>query len=260
MQSDKIKFPEEGELVIGTVTKVFPYGAFVKLDEYTGKDGMIHISEISTKWIKNIGDYVKEGEKIVVKILKIDQTKGHIDLSLKSVKAIQKKQRLDEYQKENRAKKLLELAGNKLKDKEGIGIVIGELEKKFGGLYPGLEAAVEEGAKVYEGTGIPDKWKTILAETAKSHVTIPKVSITANLELHSKAPNGVEVIRGAFAEAEKACTNDEIELSVKYVGAPNYRIDVKGKDYKALEACLEKFSGIIIASVEKAQGEGKLIR
>jgi predicted RNA-binding protein with RPS1 domain len=50
---NKKEFPEVGELVIGDVTDVFPYGAFVKLDEYD-KVGMIHIKEISSAWVKNI--------------------------------------------------------------------------------------------------------------------------------------------------------------------------------------------------------------
>ncbi|MBU7031576.1 MAG: S1 RNA-binding domain-containing protein, partial [Theionarchaea archaeon] len=64
------EFPEVGDLVIGTVSDVFPYGAFVKLDEFD-KVGMIHIKEISSAWVKNIRNHVREGQKVVTKVLKV---------------------------------------------------------------------------------------------------------------------------------------------------------------------------------------------
>src|SRR5207302_7807512 len=79
-------WPDEGELVVCTVANVKNFGAFVTLDEYESKEGFIHIAEVSSGWIKYIRDYVREGQKVVCKVLKVDQEKGHIDLSLKAVK------------------------------------------------------------------------------------------------------------------------------------------------------------------------------
>lgn len=56
--------PDENELVICTISRVFSHGAFAKLDEYNGREGFIHISEIASTWIKNIRDFVKEGQKL----------------------------------------------------------------------------------------------------------------------------------------------------------------------------------------------------
>ena len=46
------EWPDEGELIIGTVYKVLNYGAFAKLEEYHGKEAFIHISEVSSGWVK----------------------------------------------------------------------------------------------------------------------------------------------------------------------------------------------------------------
>ncbi len=48
------EWPDEGELIVGTVYKVLNYGAFAKLEEYQGKEAFIHISEVSSGWVKNI--------------------------------------------------------------------------------------------------------------------------------------------------------------------------------------------------------------
>ena len=61
------EFPEEGELIIGTVQTVKNYGAFVILDEYENKEGFIHITEVATGWIKYIRDYVRERIKEIGK-------------------------------------------------------------------------------------------------------------------------------------------------------------------------------------------------
>jgi len=51
-------WPEPGSLVVCTVTQVVDFGAFVSLDEYSGKQGLIHISEVASGWIKYIRDHV----------------------------------------------------------------------------------------------------------------------------------------------------------------------------------------------------------
>ncbi len=77
------EWPDEGELIIGTVYKVLNYGAFAKLEEYHGKEAFIHISEVSSGWVKNIRDHVRENQKIVCRVLRVNPKKGHVDASLK---------------------------------------------------------------------------------------------------------------------------------------------------------------------------------
>lgn len=77
------EWPDEGELIVGTVYKVLNYGAFAKLEEYQGKEAFIHISEVSSGWVKNIRDHVRENQKIVCRVLRVNPKKGHVDASLK---------------------------------------------------------------------------------------------------------------------------------------------------------------------------------
>ncbi|MBQ8510629.1 MAG: S1 RNA-binding domain-containing protein [Clostridia bacterium] len=71
---------EVGMLCGGKVTKITAFGAFVALDE--GKSGMIHISEISSGFVKDIHDFLTEGQEVRLKVIKIDEN-GRISLSLK---------------------------------------------------------------------------------------------------------------------------------------------------------------------------------
>lgn len=62
-------FPEEGDIIIGNVIDVKSFGAFIELLEYPGKEGMVHISEVSSGWIKNIRDHIKKGQRVVAKVM-----------------------------------------------------------------------------------------------------------------------------------------------------------------------------------------------
>ena len=71
-----------GEIVEGRVTGLTKFGAFVSLPE--DKVGMVHISEVSTTYVKDIGDFLEKGQTVKVKVLSIDEN-GKISLSLKQV-------------------------------------------------------------------------------------------------------------------------------------------------------------------------------
>lgn len=72
-----------GDIVTVSVTGVEKYGIFVGLDEYYS--GLIHISEISSGFVRNVSDYVNLGEVIRAKVLEIDEDTLHVKLSIKDI-------------------------------------------------------------------------------------------------------------------------------------------------------------------------------
>ena len=74
--------PEIGQVYEGTVVKVVDFGAFVQI--IPGVDGLVHISELENRRVEKVTDVVKEGDKIKVKVLEIDQ-RGKIRLSRKAL-------------------------------------------------------------------------------------------------------------------------------------------------------------------------------
>ena len=81
---NRIKKYKIGEIVDGVVEGVVEYGAFVRIDD--GINGLIHISELSDKLVRNPSDIVTPGQKVRVSILSISETERHLSLSLKRVK------------------------------------------------------------------------------------------------------------------------------------------------------------------------------
>ena len=74
---------KQGDIVLGTVSGIQPYGAFIKLDN--DEQGLIHISEISSYYVKNINQYVTLGQKIKIKIIEVLEDKNLYRYSLKQV-------------------------------------------------------------------------------------------------------------------------------------------------------------------------------
>lgn len=71
---------DTGTIVEGTVVKITHYGAFVELPD--GKSGLVHISEIADTYVKDVRDYLKEQERVKVKVLGVNE-RGKLDLSVK---------------------------------------------------------------------------------------------------------------------------------------------------------------------------------
>merc|ERR1712241_916739 len=70
----------EGSTVKGTVKSLASYGAFVDVGATT--DGLLHVSQLSTEFVSDVSDIVKEGQEVQVRIVKIDSVKGQIGLSM----------------------------------------------------------------------------------------------------------------------------------------------------------------------------------
>ncbi|MBI2109634.1 S1 RNA-binding domain-containing protein [Candidatus Woesearchaeota archaeon] len=109
----KETYPRISELVICTVKKILPTSIFCDLDEYLKKEGLIHISEIAPGRIRNIRDYVVENKKIVCKVIGVDESKGHIDISLRRVNESERLGKLNDRKQEEKAEKLLEQVAKK---------------------------------------------------------------------------------------------------------------------------------------------------
>ncbi len=254
-------FPEEGELIIGTVQTVKNYGAFVTLDEYENKEGFIHITEVATGWIKYIRDYIRERQRVVCKVLRVDKSKGHVDISLKQVNEHQRREKIQSWKNEQRARKLLQIAAEKL----GKSIdwcyeeFTHDLVEKYGSLYSALEECAIN-PNVLEEEGFKGEWVKVISNLAVDSITPPFVKLSGYLDLTCPLPDGIVQIKNALLEAERGDSIDNVALEVQYVGAPKYRIRINAPDYKIAEEELRKAGERAIAYIGTHHGEGKYYR
>ena len=252
-------FPEDGELVVATVKDVKGFGAFVNLDEYPGKEGFIHIAEVAAGWVKYVRDHVRENQKIVAKVIAVDQNRGHVDLSLKRVNEHQRRETIAAWKNEQKAEKLLEILGERLSKKpEDMLNEFGfKLLETYGTLYAAFEAASVDEASLTE-EGFKGAWIKPLVELAKENIAAPFVHVKGYVELQSFAKDGVAELRAALEAAEET-EYEDVEVEVLYTGAPRYRIKVKAPEYKAAEEELQAAAARAIKIITRNGGVGNFI-
>ncbi|GCF12978.1 translation initiation factor IF-2 subunit alpha [Haloarcula mannanilytica] len=254
-------WPEPGELVVGKIDEIEDFGVFVDLDEYEGKRGLCHISEVASGWIKNVRDHVNEGQTVVAKVLDVDESAQQIDLSIKDVNDHQRKEKIQEWKNEQKADNWMELAFGEDLDDETYAAIANELLAEFGSMYDGFESAAIHGKDALEDVDLAEEEIDAIVQTARNNVSVPYVQVTGYVDLSCPESDGVDVIKEALQAAEgNGEVPDEIELEVTYVGSPEYRIQVQAPDYKTAEGALEESAARAAKVVEQHGGTGQFHR
>ena len=242
------EWPNQGDFIVAKVKRITNFGAVVDLEEYPHKEGFIHISNVSTAWVKNIRSFLSEGDVRVAEAIKVDKDKHTIELSLRRVTEADEKRKLEDWKREKRADKLFERVCRELKEdpKKNWGIAF-KLSDEFGDLLSAFEQASAEGEKVLKEI-IPDKWSKCLAKIASEEIKPKEVTISGALVLSTSAPNGVELIKNALAKAQKP------GIDIEYISAPRYMIRVTAPDYPAAEKKLAEAVSVASEPIKKAGG------
>jgi translation initiation factor 2 subunit 1 len=269
----KTPFPKEGDFVVGRAVNLEQQYIYVDLADYDGLPseeharGMIHVSEVSSRWIKNIRNYVRIGQIIVCRVLRVDPAKGHIDLSLRRVNSAQKKKVLKERKYAVKFENLLQF----LTEAEGIKMSLEEVYEQIG--WPileffdyyqeAIEALKENGEQIFQNLpSIPENVKEAFLKIVDENVEITTVKISGKVKLMYTDGNGIEKIKETFLEIKRLIENprDTRKLEISYIGAPFYKIEVTSKDYLDAENILSDAVEILESKTGKYNGSFELIR
>jgi len=234
-------FPEEGEIVLCKVTKIFPNSVFVELTEYN-KPGMIHISEISPGRIRNLRDYVVVNKQIVCKILKIDREKGHIDLSLRRVNSHQRKEKLDEIKQELKAESLVKNLAKKLK--QPVDKLYDEITDKVFKEYSHLFLCFKDVASDevnLEKLGLDQNLNKELTNAILDKFKPEKIIIKGEIKLETYSSEGIEKIKKTLLKIEKISPT----INLFYLGGGKFKLTIEDIDYKPAEKNLKKIQSIL---------------
>lgn len=234
-------FPDESEIVLCTVSKVQYHSVFVSLDEYGKRQGMLHISEVAPGRIRNIKDYVKDGKVIVCKVLKVDEKKGHVDVSLRRVSEAQRREKLELLKQQQKAEKIVDFVAKEAKLKvEKLHADITKATDSYDTLYDAFNAVVA-GELNIEDLGLGVKATKLLDETIRQRITPPEVEIKAKVSFECHESNGVEIIKKVLVEAEKVDTE---HVGLHYLGAGVFALNIQGSEWDDVEASFEKIESL----------------
>jgi translation initiation factor 2 subunit 1 len=242
------QLPDIGEVVFATVSQITPYGAYVTLDEYSNHKGFLHISEVSTGWVRNIERFVKPGQKVVLKVVRVDEERREVDLSLRQVTSEEKKEKLIQVKKEAKAKGILELV------KKSLGIqddsaIRQQLIDEYGSLYDALEMVARKGEAALSKLQIDKKYQQTLLQILQERFKLPLVEVKGTLEMFSTRSDGVVVIKDSILKSVKQMPQ-EVQVEITYGGAPRYYVRLRAENFKIAEKQLKN----LIDSITKLAG------
>ncbi len=220
-------YPKFGELVLCTARRIGQFAAWCSLDEYQNLEAMIHISEAAGKWVHDIKKFIKPNKQYVAKVVKVDQQNNVINLSLKRVSKSEERSKWNEFRKEQRADSILKVIAHELgisieQAYEKIGF---KLKEEFGDLYTAFEE-INKSPSILSDIGIQEKWHDALLKVLEKNFIEKEFEIKVELHISSYEGDGVERIKKLLQSLEKS------GISVAYISAPKYRLEIKTKNPK----------------------------
>ncbi len=229
--------PDEGEVVLIKINKIMPFGAYCTLTEYN-IDAYLPINEVAAGWIKNIHEFIKEGQSDVAKVIFVDKEKRAVDISLKKVTTKEKKDKLNEYGQERRAMLLFKQALNALGKVNEEKAIVERLSSKFSTYSDVLDAAYagEPSLKSILGAELFNSLHEIAVKNMKPKVY--GVSYKAEIMAKNKVGN-INKIKEALLEIEKQ------GVKVIYEGAPHYIFKAEDETYPKAEAKIKKAQSLL---------------
>lgn len=218
------KAPEVGELVVGKVKDVKDYGAYVELDEYPEYEGFVHVSEVSLKWVRNIREHLKEGQKIVFKVIRANPQTFQADLSIRRVSQKEKVEKLLEVKKKSKVKKVLKSLEERNEAKAVEKILAKASDHEL--LYSYFEevAAGEPVSKFFPD--LNENEAELLRKAVEQEIKIREVEVKVDVVLRCEGRYGAKAIREAASAAEAVAGPGEM-VEIKTKGAPVYSMAVK---------------------------------
>ena len=273
MVKNRLPFPREGAFIMGRVVDIQHQYIYVDLTDFDGLPseeyarGMIHISEISSRWVKNIRSVVRINQRIVLRVVKVVPDKGQIDLSLRRVNSAQKALIVKEHKYANKYENLLQFLTEaediNISMKEAYELIGWPIKEQFDFYQEAVEALKEEGKEILDDLeNIPEDVKQAFLKIVDENVEISTVNIIGNLKLINTSGDGIEKIKDTLNEVINVIETptDTRKLTLSYIGAPFYRLEIVSKDYLDAENILSNTLEVLEKVTLQNNGNFEFIR
>jgi len=215
------------------ITQVNETSAYVQLLEYGGIEGMIPYTELSRRRIRSIAKLVKVGRLEVAQVLRLDRSKGYIDLSKKAVTAEERSQCEERF---NKAKVVFSMmrhcaAVTKIDIVDVQKSVTWPMYKKWPSAHDGLKKAVTDPDAAFEGLTMDDAVKEHLLKTVRLKLKPQPLRLRADLNVTCYKRAGIdaikEVLKLAIAEGQ---VEPKMDVTVTIISPPLYCIRTQTED------------------------------
>ena len=247
----KNKFPKQGDVVIGKISSITDDVVIMNLLEYGDISGLILSGELSKKKIKSISQLTKIGNVEVCQVLKVEETKGFIDLSLKRVSEEDKKLCKDNFSKAKLAYQIVSKACKMSNDsiKDVYETWAYNKEDEYGSLFA-FFAQAKANPQILDSEPKGELYKKVIEEQFQA--TTFKVRAEVDVIC---AKGGIEAIKAAFGKAYEYDSDLEITL----LQSPTYSIVKVGDDKESTFDTINTACELVKDSIIQAGGSFTIV-
>ncbi|EQD42303.1 translation initiation factor IF-2 subunit alpha [mine drainage metagenome] len=237
------QYPPPNSLALAKIEKIMQFGAYCKLLEYNNTDAYLPIREVSSGWIKNIHEFIHEGQTVVCKIIYIDREKGTIDISLKKVTSKESKDKMGAFNLDNRLKALCQRALKEVKlpvpQRAEINDYIISQFKTYTNFVKAL--GEESGSQAEsEEIKVPKRFKEAVLRIIEASRQNKRYIVAYDLSMSTQdTMHGIDNIKDVLRNINNA------DVKIDYVSAPKYKLVAEGTDYIDAEEKIKQAVNII---------------
>jgi len=258
------EFPEVGDLVMVKVSRIDDLGVYGALLEYCNREGMLMISELSSRRVRSIYKLVRIGKVYTLVVLGVNREKGFIDLSKKRLDATPE-ERLKYDNRYNNAKALNSIisyvASRTQADPNMTSCSMEDLYKMFG--FEMLEQyetgnnlfklAAKNPDQFLERIKIPEDIRELVMSNLKRKLTPQVVKIRGDVGVTCEARAGIDAIKDSFKAALEVSTK-EYPIQITLIGTPLYMVVCSTLDKEEGVVRVKKAIQIIREQIEERGG------
>ncbi|CEL99142.1 unnamed protein product [Vitrella brassicaformis CCMP3155] len=219
------RFPKPDDLVMVIVRRIADMGAYVSLLEYNNIEGMILMSELSKRRFRSVSKLIRVGKTEVVMVLRVDESKGYIDLSKRRVSP----EDIVKCEEKYSIAKLVQTIVRHVAQTKGMTVdelnsrVTWPLDRKYGSAHEAFKEAVAEPDEVFGGLDVAEDVKEALLSDIKRRLTPQAIKLRVRLDVCCFGYEGVTAVKDALMKAHTISTEgQEMEMSVKLIAPPQY--------------------------------------
>eukprot|EP00088_Acartia_fossae_P009105 TRINITY_DN1439_c0_g1_i1.p1 TRINITY_DN1439_c0_g1~~TRINITY_DN1439_c0_g1_i1.p1 ORF type:complete len:336 (+),score=126.74 TRINITY_DN1439_c0_g1_i1:57-1064(+) len=255
------KYPEVDEVVMVNVWKIADMGAYVHLLEYNNIEGMILLSELSRRRIRSINKLIRVGRTEPVVVIRVDKTKGYIDLSKRRVSKEDIERCTEKYSKAKAVNSILrhvaQILGYKSDEEleELYNKTAWHFERKTkqqGSAYDYFKQSVTDPTLIDE-CELDDKTKEVLIENINRKLTQINVKIRADFECSCFTYEGIDAVKDAL-RAGIAIGSPEIPVKINLIAPPVYVMTCSTSEKAEGLAMLTDACNVIKENITKSGG------
>jgi len=254
------RLPEKDELVMCKVISIDELGVICSLLEYNNLEGFLPLSEISRKRIRSVLRHVREGQKQVLQVLRVDTERKFTDLSKKYITPAERELGTEKYNKgktvHSISKYIAETQGRDLEEIKKI--LIYPLYQKHEHPYDAFRLLSLKNIDIYEGMEVDPVLKSELISIVKKRMEVHPVKVGADIHITCYADEGIDEIKKALRMGLEEGKNEEVKIQL--ISSPGYSIWLVTIDDKYGKQVLTRVIEVIRNSITQSNGSLSVVK